>query len=90
MNIRKYFKKNAEVYELRGAGEVASARALLAVTERIRDQERQDLEERPMRAQEDLRKDVVYKLGLVQGLNMVLDLPRQAQKYLDQLPQGKE
>lgn len=90
MNICKYVKTNAEFHELTGASNIASARALLVVTERIRDEERKSYEEKPMKAPEDLRKDVIYKLGVVHGLNRILDLPRQAKQYLDQLPQGKE
>lgn len=90
MNLRKYVKTNEELYELKGASDIASARALLAVTERIRDEERKSYEEKPMKAPEDLRKDVIFKLGVVHGLNMILELPQQAQEYINQLPQGKE
>ena len=86
--INNLVDDGTDLHDLCSAGEVQSARTLLAVAEKIRDIYRKETEEKPMRCDSDLRKDVIYRLGLIEGLNTVIDLPRQAKQYIHNLPKG--
>jgi len=53
-----------------------------------RDQIRRQNEDNPKRSSENLKEDIVYKMGFLAGLNFVLDLPEKVREHLKNLPEG--
>ncbi len=89
MDITKYFKDDGtQIIELAGAREIKSARAILKAVEGLRDSERDLIEKKPERNDQDLTKDWVYRAGMIRAFNIVLSLPAEARKYLDRLPES--
>lgn len=87
MNIAKHLKESTLITELAGAEKIRSARAILAAVESLREEKREIIENRPERNDKDLTRDWVYLSGMVRAFNIVLSLPKEAQKYCDGLPE---
>lgn len=86
MNIAKYLKDSTMVREVAAAGSIKSARAILLAVEGLREEQRAINEMRPRRNNEDLTQDWVYIAGMIRAFNIVLSLPKEAQAYIDKLP----
>jgi len=92
MKILKYLSDEGEqlyeqeaipaVTELADAREIKAARIVLEAVQRKLDELRKETERKPKRS-DDLSKDIVYLLGMEGMANWVLDLPREARKYLE-------
>jgi hypothetical protein len=90
MNIAKHLKDSSLITELAGAAKIRSARAILAAVEGLREEKREIIENHPQRNDQDLTKDWVYISGMIRAFNIVLSLPKEAQKYCDGLPETGE
>ena len=66
---------------------MGASRALLKAADLRRDKIREQVENEPKRS-ENLKEDVVYKLGMISGLNFILDLPGKANEHIKTLPEG--
>jgi len=86
MNLKTYITDGRQFQHLSEIRQVGVANAMLNGVEIKRDEVRRDSETRPQICNDDFRKDIRWKLGFVAALNWVLDLPGEAQKYLDHLP----
>lgn len=84
MNITDYIKTNKDFYSLAHAMNVGASRAIIEATTVKRDKVRQELEDDP-RHDTKLKNDIVYKLGVIEGLNWILDLPGKTNEYLKNL-----
>ena len=83
----KYFKADNEVYEIAKAMELAGARTFVAIAERRRDAERQTIES-GQRSYELDRDGIDRKLGIIECLNWLIELPEKTQKFLNKLPEN--
>lgn len=82
MDLTKYMEVS-DIRELTGAEHVVAARAMLkAGTSRL-EEERKSVEEHPERNLEDLKRDIVHRIGFIAGLKWMLSLPQEARKLLE-------
>ena len=58
-------------------------KALFKRIEKMRDTEREKLENHPQLNDEDIRKDFRFGLGFTQALNEVLNIPNMARDFLN-------
>jgi len=86
MNIIKYLKTSGEILNLKDAHHIGASKALLNAVEIKREELRK---KKPMRCDEDLKKDLVFILGQINMANWLLDLPRKAGEYY-QKTEGRE
>lgn len=82
MDLTKYME-GSDIHELADAEHVVAARAMLKAGERRLEEERKMAEERPERNLEDLKRDLVYRIGFIAGLKWMLSLPQEARKLLE-------
>lgn len=87
MKITDYVKASEDLRLIAAANEVGASRALIKAAEIKRHRIREQVENDPRR-HENLKEDVVYKLGQLSGLNWVIDLPRKAKDHINSLPEG--
>lgn len=83
----KYYSrdKGLPLQDFSQAKETGPGRALLQAAEWLLSKEREALEDRPMRGQEDVTKGVEFRLGFINGMRRLLALPDEARRYLDEL-----
>lgn len=86
MNLKTYIPDGTRYQHLANAREVGVARDLLDASDKKKDEIFNDLISRPQVCNEDIKKDFRFKLGIIYGLKWILDLPGEAQKYIDHLP----
>ena len=82
MDLGKHFDEG-RIRDLAAAREVGPSRVLLDAAAVERDRVRGQIEKAPRRSSEDLREDVVYKLGELAALNRILGLPEQARALIE-------
>lgn len=82
--IRKLVGDSDDVVKLSHFDEVAGGEAFLRMVAKKRDSER-DFMEREPNMSNDIRKDVRYRLGVIAGLNWVLDSVEGLKKYKQKL-----
>ncbi|HUU80393.1 MAG TPA: hypothetical protein VMW90_03010 [Acidobacteriota bacterium] len=70
------------------AKSITAAKEILNAAEEYRDKLRSEIEEKPTKDDKDLRKDITYKLGMIKAFNLILDLPREANKFLEDISEG--
>ena len=70
------------------AKEVPASAALMALAGLLVEQQRQEDEESPKRDDKDLKKDIVYRLGMRKGISMVLGIPDAARKIIKETQRG--
>jgi len=85
MNPKDYLPSNDDFNAVASAYEIRAAKSLLKAAEIRRNKERDNIELNPKRDDENLKNDIVYKLGLIAGLNFIIDLPREAKKHIHNL-----
>ena len=85
MRLERLLEESRDFQHLQTARQFPGGRVLLEVIEKLRDEERGEIEEKPMIDTEDVRKDVRFKLGKVAMANLILGLPDEAFKYLSKL-----
>ena len=88
MNIAKHLKESTLITGLATARS-GPCQAILARWS-LREEKREIIENRPERNDKDLTRDWVYLSGMVRAFNIVLSLPKEAQKYCDGLPETGE
>ena len=71
MKLTDYIKTSEDFHMVSAAREVGASRALLNAAGVKRDRMRKQVEDSPKRS-ETLKEDVVYKLGMISGLNFIL------------------
>jgi len=76
------------IHEIIEAKEIRAARALLEAGEAKRNEVRKENEENPRRDNQNLKKDIIFKLGMIEGLNWVLELPNSAREYIKTKVEG--
>jgi hypothetical protein len=86
MKIDKYVDDGQELRDVAEARTLRGARILLDIVGKVRDELRKEAEDHPQLNDNDLRKDMRYRLGQVEALNRVLRLPDEAAEYLNSLP----
>ena len=89
LNLDKLLEDNRDFQNLITAREFPGGKVLLEVTEKLRDEERGEIEDKPVLDSEDVRKDVRFKLGKVAMANLILGLPDEAFKHISKL-EGRE
>jgi hypothetical protein len=89
MRLNKLLEDSRDFHHLVNAKDYPGGRVLLEVIEKLRDDERGELEKKPVIDSEDIRKDVRYKLGRIQMCNLILGLPEEAFQHIDKL-EGRE
>lgn len=89
MQLDKYLKTSAAVLEVSRANEIGGAKAILEAALIKRDEIRKEYEENPLRS-DQIKKDLNFKLGMVAGLNWMLELPEKARQWRDHLPDGEK
>lgn len=77
-------RRNAYI-EIAGAKDVGASREILSVVKYRIVEEREGNEERPQINDNDVTKDIRYRLGFVSALNWVLSLPEMAQEVIENL-----
>lgn len=87
MKLNKYIPQGQYYQHLADIRQIGVARALLDGIETKRDEIREQNETKPMICREDLSKDFVFKAGAIWALNWVLSLPKEAEKYINNLPE---
>ena len=87
MNLKKYIPEGQYWQQVSQAREVPFVNTILNGCEIKVNEIFKQLTEKPQMNKEDLKKDLVFMLGFAAGLNWVLDLPGEAQKYIDHLPE---
>ena len=87
IKLTDYIKTSEDFHMIAAASDVGSSRALLKAATVRRDKIREQVENEP-RQDENLKEDVVYKLGMISGLNFILDLPGKANDHIKTLPEG--
>ena len=87
MNLSDYIKTSKDFHMIAGALDVGASRALLKAAGVRRDKMREQVEDNPKRS-ESLKEDIVYKLGMISGLNFIIDLPGKANDHIKTLPEG--
>lgn len=86
--LSDHFKtNNVALNDLAKAGETGPGRGLLLAAEFMRDREREALEAKPTRGEDDVTKGVEYRLGFIAGMKSILSIPDQARKHLEKLPE---
>lgn len=88
MNLKKYFSENDNDIQASQRAVLASqartipaANALLFATKKRRDELRKKNEDNPKECPEDLKEDYRYIAGEISALNWILELPKDAQEY---------
>jgi len=76
------------IHHVGEAKSITGAKEILNAAESYRNKFRKQVEDKPARDDKDLRKDVVYKLGMINAFNLILDLPREANKFLENISEG--
>jgi hypothetical protein len=89
MNVDKYFPEPGDCYEVSRAKEIPVVQKLFKAIELIREELREQTEGKPKHSPNDLRKDLVFLLGVINGLNRVLNLPDNAYDRIKELPKGE-
>lgn len=87
MNLTNYIKTSEDFHSISGALDVGASRALLKAAKIMRDKIRNQVEVDPKHTSV-LKEDVIYKLGMISGLNFILDLPGKANDHIKILPEG--
>ena len=87
MNLTDYITTSEDFHQISGASSVGASRALLKAAGVKRDKIREQVENEPKRS-DILKDDVIYKLGMISGLNFILDLPGKANDHIKILPEG--
>jgi len=59
------------------------------VVEKLRDRERGEIEKNPMLDPVDIKKNLLFRLGMIAMANLILDLPDRALKHINHL-EGRE
>lgn len=89
MRLDKLLEKNSDFHNLIKAREFPGGRVLLDVIEKLRDEQRREIEGYPVWDARDVRKDVRFKLGMIRMANLILGLPEGAFKHISKL-EGRE
>ena len=76
---------------LERARETGAARILLDAAQKLRDKEDKALHEHPQDNPLDIRKDLKYRLGIIEGIDRVLALPADAGAFIKKAtkPEGR-
>ena len=77
MSEHPYLKTNDEVDAFAGFGSLANSREIKAVVLRVKEQAEREQKADPQRS-DVFREDVAYKMGVVEGIERILDLEAQA------------
>jgi hypothetical protein len=88
MKLTDYIQKNEDFHLISKALDVGASRALLKAAMCKRNKSRKQAEDEPKRS-DNLKEDIIYRLGFISGLTWILDLPGQANDYLKNL-EGEE
>lgn len=85
MNIEKYIPRSEDVVLLSQADQVRTAQVLLEAAYKKRDELRLKNENSPKHCPERLTDDMTYVAGMIGGLNWVLNLIPNCNKYINQI-----
>ena len=89
VRLEKLLEDSRDFQHLIKAMEYPGGRVLLEVIEKLRDEERRKVEDKPVIDIADVRKDVRFKLGMIRMANLILGLPNEAFKHITKL-EGRE
>jgi hypothetical protein len=78
LDLEKYVTEEADLIELARGSQTGVARIYREVLSAVLDSETRELRRNPKIGPEDVKKDFRYKLGLLEGIEMVLGLEEQA------------
>ena len=89
MRLNKYIPEGKYYNHIADIRQVGYARAFLEGIEAKRDQIRATNETNPAICDEDLSKDIRFRLGAVWALNWVLSIPDAARVIVSQVPDDR-
>ncbi len=89
MRLKSLLDDSRDFQHLIKAKEYPGGEVLLRITEKLRDKERREIEDKPVIDIADVRKDVRFKLGMIRMANLILGLPDEALNHISQL-EGRE
>lgn len=75
IRVEKFFDHSSDILLTSKAGEVEISKVILKACEKKRDMLRSLVETNPKHCPESLEEDLVFILGMIKGLNWVLELP---------------
>lgn len=87
-DIKEYLPENGgggSLNMLATSKEIGAVRVLLYAVEKFRDKIRESTEGSPKHTPDNLKTDLIYLLGMVNALNVVLELPELAKEQLRDL-----
>ena len=85
MRLKNLLEDSRDFQNLITARQFPGGRVLLEVIEKLRDEERRKLEDKPVIDLQDIRKDVRFVLGMIRMANLILGLPDEAFKHITKL-----
>jgi len=88
VKLKDYIPQGRYYQNIADIKQIGAARELLKGVEAKRDEIRQQNETHPI-VSDDVQKDFRFKAGMIYALNWVLELPDEARKYIDQLPDNE-
>jgi len=89
MKLSKYIPEGQHYQHIADIRRVGYTRAFLDAIEIKRDQIRATNEINPAICDEDLSKDIRFRLGAVWALNWVLNIPDEVRSFLTKVPDDK-
>ena len=86
MIANKYLKDSSELINLARIKEVGPGKAIFKVIQGKYDEISKSVDENPERNDTHLKKDIVYKLGQLNILKQLLNLPEKTDKFIQAQP----